>query len=289
MESKGTEERAGQLIGIVHPGMMGIFVAASIAAGGNEVCWASEGRSEATAGRAEKYGLRDLGDLASLCRQCEVLVSVCPPHAALEVAKQAVNCSFNGTYLDANAISPHKAQAMAGLMHRVGIAFVDGGIIGGPDWEKGRTRLYLSGAKANEIRRYFAGGLLQTSNIGDEIGRASALKMCYAAYTKGMSALLAAILALAEAHQVRDELAARWEEDWPGFYGASCDRIGRAAVKAWRFQGEMKEIAETFLKAGLPGDFHEGASEVYRRLDEFKNSAQSGDLEKILDKLLKVC
>lgn len=288
MDYKGKDKRNSQLIGILHPGMMGVFVAASMVSSGYEVCWASDGRSPATAGRAEKIGLRDVGNLVTLCRQCEVLVSVCPPHAALEVAEQVIKCSFNGIYLDANAISPHKAQAMAERMRGAGIEFVDGGIIGGPDWEQGRTRLYLSGDKAHDLKRFFVGGLLQTSSIGDEIGRASALKMCYAAYTKGTSALLAAILALAENHQVRDELAARWEEDWPGFYDASSDRIRRAAVKAWRFEGEMKEIAETFSAAGLPGDFHDGASQVYRRLGGFKSHPELAVFETILNKILTV-
>lgn len=273
-------------IGIVHPGVMGIFVAASIKDSGYEVYWASLGRSPATASRAAEFGLLDVSDLPSLCQRCDVLVSVCPPHAALEMAEQVVNCSFTGIYLDANAISPQKAKRIGELMREHRIDFVDGGIIGRPDWERASTRLYLSGEKAEECQQFFAGGPLQTKCIGDEAGRASALKMCYAAYTKGMSAMLAAILALAENHQVREELAVRWEEDWPGLYSASGDRIQKAALKAWRFEGEMKEISATFAAAGLPDGFHIGASEIYRLLGAYKNSPESPEFESILDKLL---
>lgn len=273
-------------IGIVHPGVMGIFVAASMVNSGYEVCWASEGRSSATVRRAEKFGLVNVGDLASLCHKCDILVSVCPPHAAFEIAEQVVSWNFSGIYLDANAISPQKAQKIAELMQAAGIGFVDGGIIGGPDWEKASTRLYLSGENAEELQRFFSGGLLQTANLGDDVGRASALKMCYAAYTKGMSALLASILSLAENHNVRNELAARWEEDWPGLYAASRERIRKAAVKAWRFEGEMQEISETFSEAGLPGDFHLAASDIYRSLGEYKNMTDLPDLEPILQTIL---
>jgi 3-hydroxyisobutyrate dehydrogenase-like beta-hydroxyacid dehydrogenase len=275
-----------KLIGIVHPGVMGIFVAASMVNSGYEVYWASEGRSPATATRAEEFGLVDVGDLASLCHKSDVLVSVCPPHAALEIAEQVVSYSFSGIYLDANAISPQKTLKIADLMQGAGIGFVDGGIIGGPDWEKSSARLYLSGENAEELQRFFVGGLLQTASLGVDVGRASALKMCYAAYTKGMSALLASIFSLAENHHVRNELASRWEEDWPGFYAASQERIRKAAVKAWRFEGEMKEISETFSEADLPDGFHQAASEIYARLGGYKNISQAPDFEHILKKIL---
>lgn len=276
----------GELIGIVHPGVMGIFVAASMVNSGYEVCWASEGRSPATATRAEEFGLVDVGDLASLCHKSDVLMCVCPPHAAFEVAEQVINYNFSGIYLDANAISPQKTLKIADLMQGTGIGFVDGGIIGRPDWQKSTTRLYLSGENAEELQRFFVGSLLQTTSLGDDVGRASALKMCYAAYTKGMSALLASILSLAENHHVRNELAVRWEEDWPGFYAASQERIRKAAVKAWRFEGEMKEISETFSEAGLPGEFHLAASDIYSSLGEYRNMKGLPDFESILQTIL---
>lgn len=273
-------------IGIVHPGAMGAFVAASIANSGYEVCWASEGRSPLTASRAESVQLKDVGTLDSLCRLCDVIVSVCPPHAALEMAERVVAQKFTGIYLDANAISPQKARDISELVQDAGIRFVDGGIIGGPVWENGNTRLYLSGQNAERCTVFFTGGPIDAKSIGREIGKASAIKMCYAAYTKGTSALLAGILALAEKHKIRQELAARWEEDWPGLYDASRQRINKASLKAWRFEGEMREIAETFSAAGLPGDFHHGAALIYKRLAGYKNCDAALGFEEILDEIL---
>ena len=112
-----------------------------------------------------------------------------------------------------------KRQRIGEMLSDAGIPFVDGGVIGGPAWTAGETWLYLSGpeAEAKRIADCFSEGLLETSIIGDEIGKASALKMCYAAYTKGTTALLTAILALAEASGVRTELSAQWDRDEPGF------------------------------------------------------------------------
>jgi len=273
-------------VGIVHPGAMGVFVAASIAQSGYDMCWASKGRSVDTVKRAEQFQLRDVGALVDLCQHCEVVVSVCPPHAALEMAEQVVKCAYQGIYLDANAISPHKVQTIGELMRIAGISFVDGGIIGGPDWQNGRTRMYLSGKSAEKLQQLFLGSLLQVDVLDGDVGQASALKMCYAAYTKGTSALLAGIFALAENYQVKNELAARWEEDWPGLYAASQDRIRKSALKAWRFEGEMREISETFAAAGLPEGFHQAASQIFARLGEYKNVSELPDFEPIIKKIL---
>lgn len=131
-----------------------------------------------------------------------------------------------------------------------------------------------------------SGGPLQPRVLGEEVGRASAIKMCYASYTKGTTALLANILALAESHQVRDQLSYRWEEDWPGLLESARKRIGRSALKAWRFSGEMREIAETFGEVYLPDGFHLAAALLYERLAKFKGLAHPAELEDVLDALL---
>lgn len=166
------------------------------------------------------------------------------------------------------------------------IQFVDGGIIGGPVRSRGETRLYLSGEYADEVASCFSKGPLETKVIGREIGKASALKMCYAAYTKGTTALLSAILAVAESLDIREELYQQWDMDEPGYSEQVNRRVARVSAKAWRFEGEMKEIASTFTEAGLPGGFHDAAMEVYRRMAHFKDSNETPPLEDILKALL---
>lgn len=276
-----------ETIGILHPGAMGISIAACALRSGHEVCYASEGRGDATRARAAEHHLCDLGTLDELCKTCSIIISVCPPHAAEDVAKQVITNGFNGLYLDANAISPQKAQRIAEMLSSAGIAFVDGGIIGSPAWTPGETWLYLSGEEAGQIVDCFSASPLETSIIGDEIGKASALKMSYTAYTKGTTALLTAILALAEISGVRAELSAQWERDEPGFSQQAERRARRVTAKAWRFAGEMDEIASTFESAGLPDGFHTAAGEVYRRLAHFKGGEELPDLQAVLIALLK--
>ncbi|MCC6299278.1 MAG: NAD(P)-dependent oxidoreductase [Anaerolineales bacterium] len=273
-------------IGILHPGEMGISVAASAIQSGHKVYWASSGRSDKTRARAEKYKLVRVDSLAELCQTSEIILSVCPPHAAEDVARSVIETAYKGFYLDANAISPQRSIKISQMMEARGIRFVDGGIIGGPAWKPHETRLYLSGKDANVIADCFADGALEARIIGDEIGKASALKMCYSAYTKGTTALFAAILATAESLGVRDELYKEWEVDEVGFSEQVNRRVTRVTAKAWRFEGELREIASTFRDAGLPDGFHEAGAEIYHRMAGFKDSAETPPLNEVLDVLL---
>ena len=276
-----------QRIGILYPGEMGISIAASAQNNGHLVYWASEGRSVETQARAEKFELNDAQTLHELCKECDILMSVCPPHAAETVAREVLAAGFNGLYVDANAISPQRAAHIGQMLAQAGISYVDGGIIGGPAWEPNRTWLYLSGPRAEEIARCFSAGPLMTHVLGDEINTASALKMCFAAYTKGTTALLSAILATAESLGVREALFEQWNRDGSDFAGQTVQRVRRVTAKAWRFAGEMEEIAATFREAGLPGDFHAGAADIYRRLAPLKDAPNTPLMEEVLAALLQ--
>jgi len=234
---------------------MGAAVAA-VAHG--DAWWAPEGRSEGTAARAQAAGLRP-APLAELLDSCEVVLSICPPHAALDVARSCAG--YSGIYCDANAISPETARAVARV---VGGRVVDGGIVGGPPREPG-TRLYLSGGPAAEVAALFDGTPLEPIVVGEQISTASALKMCYAAWTKGSAALLLTVAEAAERLGVADVLRAEWERSLPEL-PARLERATRSAdAKGWRWVGEMREIEATFRAAGAPGGFHDAAAETFER------------------------
>ena len=274
-------------IGFLHPGAMGISLAVSAQKSGYEACWISDRRSAETRSRAEEHALNDLGTLTHLTQTCPVIVSICPPHAAVDVAKSVAASSYTGLYIDANAIAPQTAQHIQYTVEKGGARFVDGGVIGGPAWEAGTTWLHLSGKDADEAAAFFSAGPLETNIVGDEIGQASALKMAFAAYSKGTTALLAGILATAEHFGVRGDLEEQWEKYDPGFAEQAQNRVRRVTRKAWRFAGEMDEIASTFWEADLPRGFHEAAGEIYRRMANFKDEEDLPELEDVLRKLFE--
>ncbi|MEJ2121415.1 MAG: DUF1932 domain-containing protein [Alphaproteobacteria bacterium] len=275
----------GKTVGILHPGAMGASVAAAARAGGARVLWASEGRSAATADRAAAAGLEDAGTLVEVCRQAAVILSICPPDAAEEQAETVMAAGFQGVYVDGNAIAPERARRIAGRVEAAGARYVDGGIIGPPATATSATCLYLSGAEASNVAALFAGTVLEARVLDETPDRASALKMCYAAQTKGLTALLCALVAAAEELGVRGALFERWAGEDAAKPNQVAERIRGVTAKAWRFEGEMREIAATLDAAGLPGGFHLAAAELYARLAHFKEAGETPPLDAVLDAL----
>jgi len=245
---------------------MGATVGRALVAGGARVLWSGAGRSAETAQRAEAAGLEDAGDLAALVGHADWILSVCPPASAADVAEAVLAAGFRGVYVDANAIAPASAEAIAATLAAGGCGFVDGGIIGPPARRAGTTRLYLSGAGAEDAAECFARTDLEARVVGGGVGAASALKMAYAAWTKGSSALLLAARTLAHQAGVEEGLLEEWGLSQPHLERLSEGTARSVAPKAWRFAGEMEEIAATFASAGLPSGFHQAAAEIYRRL-----------------------
>lgn len=276
---------AKEKVGILHPGQMGIVVAETVRNSGHEVLWASAGRREQTRRRAEAAGLVDAGSVGRLSEDCSAIVSVCPPEFAEDLAREVAGSSFRGLYIDANAISPERARRIGTCITETGGAFLDGSIIGMPARTRGQTWLYVSGENASAAAPYFCGGPLEFEMLGDYAGQASALKMCFAAHSKGMAALQAAVLAAAEGLGVQEALARQWARSGPNFERVVAS-VRTAAPKAWRFTAEMREIADTFESAGVPKGFPAAAEEVYDRLAGFKGDGETR-LEDILRQMTR--
>jgi 3-hydroxyisobutyrate dehydrogenase-like beta-hydroxyacid dehydrogenase len=261
----GADAVTGVTIGILHPGEMGAAIGSVLRERGHTVLWASSGRSAATARRADGGGLLDVRLADELVARSDVLVSVCPPHAAAEVADSVAG--YTGVYLDANAISPASSRAIATLIENGGGRYVDGGIVGPPPRSRGTTRIYLSGAPATFAADLFDGTAVEPVVVSEHVGQASGVKMAYAAWTKGTAALLLAIRELARTEGVEPALLGEWRLSLPDLEEASDRALGAASRKGWRWVGEMEEIAATFAAADLPEGFHRAAAEVFRRAE----------------------
>jgi 3-hydroxyisobutyrate dehydrogenase-like beta-hydroxyacid dehydrogenase len=251
---------------------MGAAVGGCLVSVGHEVLWDPAGRSRATTGRAlaaELTGVR----FDRLVAKSSVIFSICPPHAALDVAHQVAAAGYAGLYVDANAISVATAGQVAAVVTGAGASYVDGGIIGQPPEVAGHTRLYLSGPDASEVRALFGRSPLDARVVEGPLYAASTVKMAYAAWTKGSSALLLAARALARAGGVERTLLAEWQLSQPDLTAQSERSAAAAAAKGWRWIGEMEEIAASMSAAGLPDGFHEAAAEVFERASRADVSA----------------
>lgn len=261
------------IIGVVHPGMMGAAIGAQLAEAGHRVHWCAAGRSSRTADRARAAGLRPLGSLAELVAGSEVVLSLCPPANAGELAEQIARCGFDGLFVEANAIEPARTVAIAKLLTDVGATVVDGSVIGPPPGGDRRARLYLSGppVAVDTVHRLFAGSQAEPRNIDGRIGSASALKMAYGSFQKISRALAAVSHALADDFGVGEHLLAEARDLGDN---ALIDRpfVSTVAPRAWRWAPEMDEVAATLRAAGLPDSLATGGSEVFHHWDADKDA-----------------
>src|SRR5438067_91649 len=267
---------------------MGAAVGAVLRARGHRVVWASEGRSDETRARARAAGLEDVGSPAEVARS-EVVFSICPPHAALDVARLGL---FAGIYVDANAISPARVRE---VVQAAGGDAVDGGIVGSPPRESGTTRFYLSGPNAAAVAELFAGSVLDARVVSDEIGDASAVKMAYAGWTKGTAAMLLAIRELARVagaeETMRDGAAAfhagldAIPENLP-----ATEKIREALRSHLRVVADQLDVATVFVQEWryLEGDRRDEILSERRRYEErikalFREGRELGELRSDLD------
>lgn len=252
-------------VGLLHPGAMGAAVGAVLTSRGTPVSWLPAGRGPATRRRAEAAGLTEAEDLTG----CDVILSICPPAAALDVARSVAG--FTGVYLDANAISPGRAAEIARILDKATVA--DGGIVGPPPRRAGTTRLYLSGpaAAVTGLADLFDSTDLRPVVLDGPVGTASALKLAFASYNKLTFALAAQSHALAERHGVGGELRELAADVLPHTPLGAPGGITSAGQRAWRWEGEMAEIARACADAGLSPALVAAAGELFARWREHRD------------------
>ncbi|WKK27040.1 DUF1932 domain-containing protein [Streptomyces olivoreticuli] len=262
------------IVGVLHPGSMGAAVAAQVKLSGAEVLWCTTGRSSATKERALKYGLTAVSDLRELVDKADVILSICPPAYAEDVAVEVSAHGFAGTYVDGNAISPATMARVYAIAARGGASVVDGSIIGSPPSGSKSPRLYLSGPEdaLATVASLFTESAVQTRALSGGIGRASALKLSYSSYQKTSRVLAAVSYALARDYGVEEELL-DIAQGRATSYLAETDYIPKVAARSWRWGPEMEEAATTLREAGLPAELAEASAAVMSRWGHMRDSA----------------
>nr|WP_245695113.1 NAD(P)-dependent oxidoreductase [Streptomyces antibioticus] len=250
---------------LLHPGAMGAPVGGQATRTGTRVLYVPAGRGPASVERARRAGLEAAGSLASALSVSDLVLSVCPPHAAEDVAHEVLEHDFRGVYVEANAISPDRATRIGKACAERGALMVDGSIIGGPPAGGTGPRLYLSG-DAQAVARaaaLFDGTDVVARPLDAGIGAASALKMAYASFQKSARVLAAVSHALAVSHGVGEELAEEGRALTARIL-AETDHLPGVAARAWRWAPEMAEIAAALDAVGLPPDLAEASAAVLR-------------------------
>ncbi|HEX4705565.1 MAG TPA: DUF1932 domain-containing protein [Pseudonocardiaceae bacterium] len=273
------------IIGLLHPGKMGAAIGAQLVAAGHRVLWCPAGRSDRTAARAAAAGLKKVGSLAEMLAGSEIVFAVCPPANAEQLAGAIADHGFFGLFVEANAINPNRMTTIADRVRLAGATVVDGAIIGPPPDADRRARFYLSGppAAVDAVHRLLHGSQAEPRRLDNRIGSASALKMAYGSFQKISRALAAVSHALADEFGVTSHLAAEG-----AMIGrsplADRDYFADMAGRAWRWEPEMQEVAETLRSVGLPDALATGGATVFHRWASDKDNEEL-DTETALDHL----
>lgn len=264
-------------LAVLSAGDMGHAVGRVARDRGCRVVTSLAGRSDRTRALAGEAGIEDGGDLASVASAADIVLSILPPAEAPALARAVAGCGVSGhdrIFVDCNAIAPATALAVGDIVRDAGFAFVDGGIVGRPPTAPPPTRLYVSGPEAGRLA-FLEDDRLTVHDLGPEPGRASALKMCYAALTKGSWTLFAALSTAAHRLGVAETLDREFAESQAAMHERQRAMLPRLPLDAGRWIGEMEEIAATLDAAGLPDGFHRAAAEMFRLLDGTPFAAES--------------
>lgn len=270
-------------IGITSIGDMGGQVAVRLKACGYEIFTALEGRSKRTIALSAKADVTDCGSVEKLVNTCDVLISVLDPAAAVTKAREvAAGIKATGKkimFVNGNAVAPRTAQEIDGIIRKAGGYCVDGSILRVTSKGKSELRLYVSGPEASVLTQ-INDEILKIRVVGEKIGNASALKMCYGAFTKGALALGVELLLASHKLGVAEELAAEFEDTQPEVYKWILGRTVGMAPKAYRYVPEMLEVATTFEDAGMTRRMMEGAADMFEMLARTPLAAETPEESK---------
>lgn len=284
-----------ETIGIISPGEMGSAIGRYLINDDHRVITCLTGRSERTKQFSIAAGIQNVPTLHELVIESDLILSIMVPSEAEHLA-ESVSSAFCATgentyFADCNAVSPKTSIAIGSIISKSGGRYIDAGIIGGPPTELTSPRFYVSGPHHQAMKELDGSGI-QIKPLGDEIGRASAIKMCYASLTKGTWALYIALLTTAELLGLSDELKEEFAFSQPQTLRTMESRLASIPSKAERWIGEMEEIADTFADQGVTPFFHRGSAEIYRLIGRSRfaselvgNSDESRNLSETISAL----
>lgn len=263
---------------------MGAAVAGEVVKGGRDVIYLPEGRSDASRARATKAGLISVSSVEQLCSRADIIFSICPPAAAENVATSVGEAGFSGIYVDANAISPRRFDALATKLPDAQ-AVLDGAIFGPPPSATHQIVLYVAGPQeaAAQIAGCFTTGRVLLRHLQQEPPAASALKMAHSSFQKASRALAAVADAFAVRFDVTQELLAEADRN-PRSPLTDPEYLPSVAARAWRWAPELRDVAAALRDAGLPAGQALAAAEVLDRWVDDKDSEPS--LPEVLRQLM---
>jgi 3-hydroxyisobutyrate dehydrogenase-like beta-hydroxyacid dehydrogenase len=268
-------------IAVIAAGAMGAGVGARLTENGLTVLTSLAGRGEESRKRAAAARMQDADDAAIAA--ADIILSIVPPAEAENLARRLAPALTAATckplFVDCNAINPETVGRIAAIIAPTGCGFVDAGIIGGPP-KPGTPgpRFYFSGADSARAMALKDYGLV-SRDMGGKVGDASALKMCYGAFNKGLVALGSAVTLAAERNGVATAFKAELAESQAPMLAQLTRGVPDMFPKAYRWVAEFEEVAE-FVGERPEREIFAGIARLYQALadDVAGDRAETGKL-----------
>ena len=283
-----------ETVAILSPGDMGHAIGRLLREHELRVVTCLTGRSARTKTLSEQAGIIDVPSLEHLVQQADIVLSITVSESAPAVARGiagAIKATGSDLlFAECNALAPQSVRQIEPVIADAGGRFVDASIIGGPPRDGSSPRVYASGPQAVELEKLREFGL-DVRVIGTEIGQASGIKMCYAAMTKGTSALQAQLLMAAELMGLSKELKDEFQNGLSAIYQRMERGLPGVPAKSRRWVSEMEEIEATFGNLGLSPHLFHGVADMYRLIGGTplgQETPESKDLSRTLEQTISV-
>ena len=258
-----------ETVAILSPGDMGHAVGQLLREHELKVVTCLTGRSQRTKDLAELAGIADVPDLNDMAAQSQIILSISVSEMVPSICQQVADAikatNANVLFAECNAISPQLSRQMEPIITEAGGRYIDASIVGGPPLNGSSPRFYASGDNTAEFEGLANFGL-DVRTAGTEVGQASGIKMCYAAMTKGSSALYSELLMAAEMMGLSDFVIAEFQSSQPAVLQRMERGLPGVPAKARRWVSEMEEIKDTFEHLGLTPHLFQGVADMYRMI-----------------------
>jgi len=258
-----------ETVAILSPGDMGHAVGQLLREHELKVVTCLTGRSQRTKDLAELAGIADVPDLNDMVAQSQIILSISVSEMVPSICQQVADAikatNANVLFAECNAISPQLSRQMEPIITAAGGRYIDASIVGGPPLNGSSPRFYASGDNTAEFEGLANFGL-DVRTAGTEVGQASGIKMCYAAMTKGSSALYSELLMAAEMMGLSDFVKAEFQSSQPAVLQRMERGLPGVPAKARRWVSEMEEIKDTFEHLGLTPHLFQGVADMYRMI-----------------------
>ena len=281
-------------VAILSPGDMGHAVGRVLGEHELRVVTCLTGRSARTRALSEQAGIEDVPDFNEMVRQSDIIMSMTVSEAVPQLCQQVADAiratNADVLFAECNAIAPQLAQRLEPVITEAGGRFVDASIIGGPPRGGRGPRFYASGRHAAEFEQLREFGL-DVRNIGPNTGQASGIKMCYAAMTKGSSALYSELLMAAQLLGLYDHLKAEFQGSQPAVYQRMEQGLPSVPPRSRRWVSEMQEIEATFEHLGMTPNIFRGVADMYRLMGSSElgeETPESRDRDRSLEETIRI-